>query len=73
MSRDPNVKKAEVHANRSERRRGGGGGFGGGPIRPPGEKPKDFKGTIVKLLDYMKKYRVALVFVCLFLWLWSFY
>ena len=32
----------------------------------PPEKPKDFKGTIKKLLLYMKKYRVALVFVCLF-------
>ena len=40
------------------------GGMGGGMV--PGEKPKDFKGTIKKILVYMKKYRVAIVFVCVF-------
>jgi len=42
--------------------------MGGGPMggMAPGEKPKDFKGTIKKLFVYMKKYRVALVFVCVF-------
>jgi len=46
------------------RRRGPMGGMGGGMV--PGEKPKDFKGTIKKILVYMKKYRVAIVFVCVF-------
>ncbi|MCL1895016.1 MAG: ABC transporter ATP-binding protein/permease [Clostridiales bacterium] len=48
-----------------QRRRRGPGGMGGGRMMP-GEKPKDFKGTIIKLLNYMRKYRAALVFVCLF-------
>ncbi|WP_343249598.1 ABC transporter ATP-binding protein [Diplocloster hominis] len=32
----------------------------------PGEKAKDFKGTIVKLLKYMSKYKVGIVFVLIF-------
>ena len=64
MNRDSANEKSNTQANKPGRRRGGGP-FGGGPITP-GEKPKDFKGTITKLLVYMKKYRVALVFVCLF-------
>ncbi|MDR0874604.1 MAG: ABC transporter ATP-binding protein/permease [Clostridiales Family XIII bacterium] len=32
----------------------------------PGEKPKDFKGTIRKLLGYLKRYHVALGFVVAF-------
>ena len=32
----------------------------------PPEKPKDFKGTIKKLLVYMGRYKVALAFVCVF-------
>lgn len=40
----------------------------GGPGRGmmPGEKAKDFKGTIRKLFAYMGKYRIALVLVLLF-------
>ena len=41
------------------------GGHMGGRMAP-GEKPKDFKGAIKKLLGYMEKHRVALVFVCVF-------
>jgi len=48
------------------RRRGPMGGPMGGGGMMPGEKPKDFKGTIKKILVYMRKYRVAIFFVCLF-------
>ena len=37
----------------------------GGPMGP-GEKAKDFKGTIKKLLKYLGKYKIALVFVIIF-------
>ena len=39
---------------------GPGGGFAGG------EKPKDFNKTIKKLLNYMGRYKIALIFVILF-------
>ncbi|MCH5276117.1 MAG: ABC transporter ATP-binding protein [Lachnospiraceae bacterium] len=49
-------------------RRGPMGGHG--PHGPrgmmPGEKAKDFKGTFKKLLVYMGKYKIALIFVMLF-------
>lgn len=40
----------------------------GGPHGPmaPGEKAKDFKGTLKKLLAYMGRYKIAIVFVMLF-------
>lgn len=39
-----------------------------GPMggRPPVEKAKDFKGTLKKLLSYIKKYRLAIIVVMLF-------
>jgi ATP-binding cassette subfamily B protein len=37
----------------------------GGPMMH-GEKPQDFRGTIGKMLRYMGKYRIALVFVAVF-------
>ncbi len=44
------------------------GGFGGGPMHGvmPGEKPKDFKGALKKLLAYLGNYRVALIVVIVF-------
>ena len=43
---------------------GGRGPMGGGPMAMmPGAKAKNFKGTIKKLIDYMGKYRAAIVFV----------
>jgi len=41
---------------------GGGGGRGGrgggrGPVGMPGEKPKDFKGSLYKLLSYIGRYK----------------
>lgn len=44
------------------------GGGPGGPVRGMigGDKPKDFKGTMKKLLSYLGAYRIALVFVAIF-------
>ena len=46
-------------------RRGPMGGMGRGGMRG-GEKAKDFKGTIGKLLSYMGRYKIGLFFVLLF-------
>ena len=48
-------------------RHGGGRGFGpmgGGKMST--EKAKDFKGTMKKLMDYLKPYRIAIIFVFIF-------
>lgn len=45
-------------------RRGPMGGPHGGMM--PGEKAKDFKGTLKKLLAYMGRYKIAIVFVMIF-------
>lgn len=50
-------------ADTTRRRRGG---MGQGPVRMAGEKAKDFKGTIRKLLAYMGFYKIALLFVIIF-------
>jgi ATP-binding cassette, subfamily B, multidrug efflux pump len=50
-------------------RRQGPGGFGrGGPMgmMMKGEKPRDFKGTMKKLIGYLGKYKLALAVVVLF-------
>ncbi len=52
---------SETH-NRPNRRPGG---HGPGARMMPGEKAKDFKGTMVKLLAYMKKYYLAIGLVVL--------
>ncbi len=52
-----------------ERRRRHGGGHGGhGPHggMMAGEKAKDFKGTMKKLMGYLGKYKIGLVFVMFF-------
>ena len=50
---------------RSKRPMRGPGGHGHGPGGPmgTGEKAKDFKGTMKKMLSYMGKYKIALIFV----------
>lgn len=50
--------------NQRPRRRGPMGGRHGGMV--PTEKPKDFKGTMKKLLNYISKYKIALFVVALF-------
>lgn len=44
------------------------GPMGGGPGRmgAPGEKAKDFKGTLKKLLKYLGKYKIAIIIVIIF-------
>ncbi|AIQ61387.1 ABC transporter ATP-binding protein [Paenibacillus borealis] len=48
-------------------RRPGGGGFGGGPggpgMRMPAEKAKDFKGTLRRLIRYLRPRQVQLIIV----------
>lgn len=50
------------------RRRGGMFGMGGGMhgMHSPAEKPKDFKGTVKKLLNYLGNYKIAIAFVIVF-------
>lgn len=45
-----------------------GGPMGGGPHggMGAGEKAKDFKGTIKKLMKYLSEYKIGLIFVLLF-------
>lgn len=48
------------------KRRGPMGGHGPGAMMGGGEKAKDFKGTLHKLLAYLGKYKIAVLFVFLF-------
>ena len=58
MSNERNTNSA------SRPKRGMGGPMGhGGRGMAPGEKAKDFKGSIGKMLRYMGKYKIAVVFV----------
>lgn len=43
-----------------------GGPMGGGKHMMPGEKAKDFKGTMKKLMAYLGSYKIAIVFVMIF-------
>lgn len=53
-----------AEGRQSGRRRGP---MGGGPHGAmPGEKAKDFKGTMKKLMNYMGKYKIAIFFVIIF-------
>ena len=42
------------------------GHMGGGRHMMPGEKAKDFRGTMKKLLEYMGSYKIAILFVMIF-------
>ena len=47
--------------------RGRGGPMGGGPMAMmKGEKPRDFKGTMKKLIEYLGSYKVAILIVMIF-------
>jgi ATP-binding cassette subfamily B multidrug efflux pump len=50
----------------SGRRRGGPMGHGGPMAMMRGDKPRDFKGTMVKLIQYLGSYRKSIVIVMLF-------
>ena len=46
---------------------GGHGPMGGGPrMMMPGEKARDFKGTMRKLLQFLKPYRASILIVMVF-------
>ena len=50
----------------SKRPRIGGFGMGGGRVRGAVEKPKDFKGTMRKLIRYLKPYHLLIFLVLIF-------
>lgn len=54
------------HTGANRPRRGMMGGFGPNRGMMPGEKAKDFGGTVRKLLAYIGRYKITLVFVLLF-------
>lgn len=58
MSKNDNMK----HSSRRER----GGPMGGGPMGMKTEKPKDFKGTMKKLLTYIKPFIPRIIVVLIF-------
>jgi len=51
---------------RSNKPRRGPMGGGGGPVQPAGEKAKNFKGTIRKLIQYIGRYKFAVLAVLVF-------
>ena len=53
----------EMSKTAAAKRRPGGGGHGPGRVV---EKPKDFKGTMVKLLGYVGKHKIAVFFAIAF-------
>ena len=53
----------EMSKTVAAKRRPGGGGHGPGRVV---EKPKDFKGTMVKLLGYVGKHKIAVLFAIAF-------
>ncbi|MDT2756329.1 ABC transporter ATP-binding protein [Enterococcus asini] len=52
--------------NNEKRPQRGGMGHGPGRNMGAGEKAKDFKGTIKKLVSYMANYKIAILFVMIF-------
>lgn len=55
-----NAQNKSIQSNRPARRGHGFGGGGGGRMMP-GEKARDFKGTMTRLIHYLGKYRVAII------------
>ncbi len=53
-------------SNEKKQRRGGGPMGGHGPMGGTGEKAKDFKGTMKKLIAYLSTYKLAIFIVVLF-------
>lgn len=59
----------ESHAKRGQKRKGGPGpgpGHGHGGHMMPGEKARDFKGTMRKMLDLMGKFKLHLLLIFVF-------
>ncbi|WP_088226500.1 ABC transporter ATP-binding protein [Desulfosporosinus sp. FKB] len=57
-----------VETRKKSSQRGPMGGMGGGPggMMQGGEKARDFRGTMKKLLNYLRPYRTAMIFVIIF-------
>lgn len=55
-----------TQSRRSRRGSMGGHGFGGPGGMIPGEKARDFKGTLRKMLSFMGRFKIALVVVLVF-------
>jgi ATP-binding cassette, subfamily B, multidrug efflux pump len=53
-------------ADYSSRRRGGGMGHGPGGMMGGGEKARDFKGTMKKLIKYLSVYKLSIITVFIF-------
>jgi ATP-binding cassette, subfamily B, multidrug efflux pump len=53
-------------ASQSPRRRGGPMGHGPGGMMMKGEKARDFKGTMKKLINYLSVYKISLITVFIF-------
>lgn len=70
MSTENRQNNPESRQRMGPGRPGGPGGFGGGHgpggFGRPVEKAKDFKGTLKRLLGYLKPYRVNLIIVLIF-------
>lgn len=64
MSRDEFKQDKSIQPG--QRRRMMGPGPGGPPGMMPGEKAKDFKGTMKKLVSSLSKYKIGFIFVFLF-------
>ncbi len=58
--------QANGAATRRPPRRGPMGGHGPGHGMMPGEKAKDFKGTLKKMIAFMGRFKAALVVVLVF-------
>ncbi len=65
MSRENNSNQSNSMTQRPPRRTGPGGPMGG-PMGRPGEKAKDFRGTMKKLSGYLSKYKIAFLMVFIF-------
>ena len=52
--------------NNQYRKRRHGGPMGGGGVMSGGEKAKNFKGTIGKIIKYMGRYKIAVFTVMIF-------
>lgn len=58
--------ETSAQAQSSRPRRGPFGGGGPGGHMMPGEKPKDFKGTLGKLIAFMGRFKIAIIVVLAF-------
>src|SRR5512137_2719929 len=67
MKNSNNTPQSRDQAGASRGQMGGHGPMGGGPMAmmSRGEKPRDFKGTMKKLVQYLGRYKLLILFVWL--------